>query len=258
MIIDQLGVNNFQNEDFQIHREDGMPDYLFVLFKSPAEVFAEGKYEDVDAGVCICFDKYKIQSYHPKPGISFLHDYLHFDLESDYERMLFSDFPLGVPFPVSLPRLISESLSDICREQLRAASANRREIMSHYGIIFLCRLKDEVDHGTLDREKRENFRILYDLRTEIYREPQTDWSIDSICRRLGISRSYFQHLYREFFSVSPMQDVIAARIDVAKNLLVNSNLRISEVAERCGYRTLTHFIHQFEKYVGVTPGRYGR
>jgi len=256
MIITDLDVNNIQSDTFRLHRECGRSDYLFVLFKSPAKVMADNIYADADEHNCIFFDKYQIQSYFPCASHRFVHDYIHFDLESDYEKMLFSSIPKGTLLTLSFPDLISHTLSEIRYELKEDFSEYKNEILTNLGIVFLYRIKSEIDHYDNAHANSAVFRNLYQLRREIHRNPHLDWSIDSICTKACMSRSYFQHLYKKFFAVSCTQDVISARISAAKTLLLNSDFRINEIAHKCGYQNVTHFNRQFRNVTGISPKKF--
>ena len=256
MIITMADVDNYQGSEFKIHRVNGRPDYLFVHFRSPAMVMVNGTYTKVDKGSCIFFGKHKIQSYFPCKTHTFLHDYIHFDLESNLEEMLFSDIPIGIPITLSFPELITSTLFAIKNELNSSFSNYKKEVLTALGSMFIYRIKNETDYCARNNKKRANFKALHDLRQEIYRNPQKSWSIDHMCKTVCMSRSYFQHLYKEFFDISCTEDVIQARISAAKALLLCSNFRVSEIAEKCGYQNTTHFIRQFKGVVGVTPEKF--
>jgi hypothetical protein len=46
------------------------------------------------------------------------------------------------------------------------------------------------------------------------------------------------------------------RIEKAKNMLLNPNLRISEVAFDVGFQSLTHFNRIFRRMAGESPTQY--
>jgi AraC-like DNA-binding protein len=46
------------------------------------------------------------------------------------------------------------------------------------------------------------------------------------------------------------------RIETAKNLLLNPNLRVSEIACEVGFQSLTHFNCVFRNLTGQSPSRY--
>lgn len=255
MLITLLDVQNIQPKTFRLHRENGRSDYLFVLFRSPAMVLVEGSYVQALPGQCILFGKYKIQSYHPLPGMEFCHDFIHFDIQTQYEDILLSSIPKGVLITLPLPEQISSSLEQILTEQ-RSSSTYRNDILSHLGTIFLYRIKNALQQGPIHPKKQAAYQALRALRDEIYRQPQQDWCIDRLCRHACLSRSYLQHLYREFFGVSCMEDVILARLCLAKQLLLTGDLPVQEVSRACGYQNVTHFIRQFRQRTGMPPERF--
>jgi len=45
-------------------------------------------------------------------------------------------------------------------------------------------------------------------------------------------------------------------VEKAKNLLLNRNLRVSEIAYEVGFQSLTHFNRVFKKITGQSPTEY--
>jgi len=80
--------------------------------------------------------------------------------------------------------------------------------------------------------------------------------LEEIMRRIGISRSHFQRVYKELFSISCGDDVIRARIEKSKQLLVYTDLRIQEIALQCGYSNESHFMRQFKDKCGITATQF--
>ena len=76
---------------------------------------------------------------------------------------------------------------------------------------------------------------------------QTSINAEDFADTLGISKSYFQHLYKEFFGVSFQQDYIQMRIAYAQDLLETSDMPMEQIAEICGYTNEVHFYRQFKK-----------
>lgn len=97
---------------------------------------------------------------------------------------------------------------------------------------------------------------LRQLRREIHASPQKDWGISDMAQSIGISSSHFHRMYKLEFGVSCKDDVIAARIEKAKQLLQGTNLRVQEIAGACGYSDCSHFMRQFKNKVGVSALQY--
>ncbi|WP_024860389.1 helix-turn-helix domain-containing protein [Ruminococcus flavefaciens] len=97
---------------------------------------------------------------------------------------------------------------------------------------------------------------LRELQYNVYEEPQLEWTAFKAAARIGLSISYFQHLYRQFLNISFNADVISARLALAEQLLVNTALNVSEIAERCGYPDASHFMKLFRRKKGMTASEY--
>ena len=98
--------------------------------------------------------------------------------------------------------------------------------------------------------------VLARMRREIMSEPQKEWNIEQLAHSAGISRSHLQRLYKQFFNVSCMEDIIASRMNRAKQLLTYTDLRIQEIAMQCGYNNESHFRRQFKERIGMTAVQY--
>ncbi|MBP0967505.1 MAG: diguanylate cyclase, partial [Oscillospiraceae bacterium] len=124
-------------------------------------------------------------------------------------------------------------------------------------ITQIAAAKLEESRASRRNEKASPYyREFVDLRERIYSNPQEDWSIDSMCRDLILSRGYFQKLYTRCFGISFTQDVINSRIELSKRLLASTDYSIACIADQSGYSNYVHFMHQFKKIVGITPTEY--
>ncbi len=100
------------------------------------------------------------------------------------------------------------------------------------------------------------YETLLEIRRNIHNFPSEKWTVDFICRKANLSRSYFQFLYREAFGITCINDVIESKISLARKLLENTNDTVSSIAGQCGYDNDVHFMRQFKKLTGVTPSEY--
>ncbi len=96
------------------------------------------------------------------------------------------------------------------------------------------------------------------IHLELWMMPGATWRSETAAAELGISKSYFQRLYKQHIGTAFTDDLIAARLSKAKSLLETTNLRIQEISEQCGYQTMSHFMRQFKERTGVTAIQFRR
>ena len=81
-------------------------------------------------------------------------------------------------------------------------------------------------------------------------------SLKSIAEAVNANQYYLSHIFKEEIGFSPMQYVTRRRIVEAQNLLINTQLSITEIAANVGYNNSNYFQNVFKKIVGYTPGSY--
>lgn len=108
--------------------------------------------------------------------------------------------------------------------------------------------------------KNENFNKINNKITftkhKIMSNIKKNWTLKEMADLSGYSTSRFSELYRKQYSISPINDLINHRIEIAKNLLLLSNQSVSCIAEICGFSTINYFSKYFKKVTGYTPSEY--
>ena len=83
-----------------------------------------------------------------------------------------------------------------------------------------------------------------------------DLSLAQVAKFVHTSVFYFCKLFKRSTGVNFTEYVSRIRIEKSKNLLLNRNLRISEIAYEVGFQSLTHFNRTFKNIVGESPTEY--
>lgn len=81
-------------------------------------------------------------------------------------------------------------------------------------------------------------------------------SLSMVAGALHMSTFYFCKMFRKSTGLNFTDYVARERIERAKNLLLNPNLRVSEIAYEVGFQSLTHFNRVFRRIVGRTPTEF--
>lgn len=86
-----------------------------------------------------------------------------------------------------------------------------------------------------------------------------NFDIDSIYDEFDLSKDYVRRQFIKEKGISPLQFLNNTRINAAQKLLISrniNNLKIYEIAERCGFTDQLYFSRVFKKIVGVSPKEY--
>ena len=85
---------------------------------------------------------------------------------------------------------------------------------------------------------------------------QRDWTIESLAKEVGYSRSVFAERFRSVTGVTPMTYLTSLRINRAITLIEEGARPLSEITYLTGYKSEAGFSRAFLREMGVTPGRY--
>ena len=83
-----------------------------------------------------------------------------------------------------------------------------------------------------------------------------DLSLGSVAREVHVSPFYLSKLFRKTTGMTFTEFVSRTRVEKARKLLLNPNLRVSEIVYDVGFQSLTHFNRIFKKLMGESPSRY--
>lgn len=83
-----------------------------------------------------------------------------------------------------------------------------------------------------------------------------DISIDMICTACYMSKYYFCRLFKKKIGMTVMEYILKTRISMAKELLTDSTLSVTEISEECGFSGISYFSRTFKNETGVTPLQY--
>jgi AraC-like DNA-binding protein len=81
-------------------------------------------------------------------------------------------------------------------------------------------------------------------------------SIEAVARECGLSRSHFGKAFKQSVGSTPYQWVLEQRLELAKRLLRESLLELSEVAGECGFSDQSHLTRLFSRREGTSPGTW--
>ncbi len=80
------------------------------------------------------------------------------------------------------------------------------------------------------------------------------WPVGRLARVSGVSQAHFARSFKEAFGVPPHRYLLTRRIERARSLLRDTDLAITEIALRTGWKSLGTFGRTFRDVTGESPG----
>ena len=90
------------------------------------------------------------------------------------------------------------------------------------------------------------------IKTHLHEEITID-KLSSLCY---MSKPSFFRCFKREFGISPVDFIIHERMKMAKKLLKDVNVTISQAAYAVGINNLSYFFKLFKRFEGVTPNEF--
>ncbi len=248
----RIGCNTTHDSSFSVERGNGYEWYLLLLVKSPAIFIIDGEEINTPPNTLIIYDKYYPQKYGANRS-EYKNDWIHFEL--DPVLLMQYQIALNTPLYIFNHYYLSDLIQKITSE-FYSNNPYKEQTIEYLMQILFIKAKEQMETKTFQPWHSKIHQELIELRSEIYSNPHSNWSIPVMADKLHISCGYLQNIYKETFLTSCMSDVIESRIIYAKELLAESDLSVGEISYLCGYHNEVHFMRQFKKLTASTPTEY--
>ena len=250
--VDYVSVRMEEEKYTRIRRPYGSGGYLLLRFRTPMYVFRDETTETAAPGAMLLYT----------PGVpqdfgairEFGADMLLFTAEPGEVEAF--GLPLNEVFMPAEQKITGQILDQLELEY--CTQDEMAPVMLDAGIrrLFVHLKREEKVHKFETEKEQTLYRLFLQARYTMLKNCEKEWASTNACEMVSLSRSQFYKYYTDFFGVSPMQDVTYARIQLAKELLSNRNLQVTEVAYRCGYKSIHHFSRTFKEHCGMSPLAY--
>ena len=233
---------------FLIDRPRGYPEYSFVHFTDGIETLVDGKAVFMPPHSCILWRPRTPQYF--KSDVTVSHDWFHFtgNLEPYFKE-------LGLPVDTWLHPAQCFFISEIMQElqdEFFSKKSGREKLMKLKARELFLKFSRAIGETPGDSVSEQ----LRALRTKVLSDLSHPWSVEEMANRLSLSPSRFHVLYHSLYVTSPTDDLIRARIDMAKYELASTSRSVAQIAELLGYRNASHLSRQFKGLVGLSPQQY--
>ena len=185
--------------------------------------------------------------------------YLWFHITGYGAAGLLSDclMPLGVPSAVGFPKEAEEKfgnlfraflIGDPCRDILTCSCV--MDICAMFGRILTKKEENDKQQQTVDPKR------IYRSLSFVHRNLSKPISVRELAEMENLGASRYRALFHRVTGLSPIRYITIQRMQRATELLSQTALSISAVAESVGYEDSLYFSRVFRNEFGVSPQAY--
>lgn len=162
----------------------------------------------------------------------------------------------------------AEEITDKVMRMLHTLQLDTRCVSGLSGLISSIHTVEELERyfetliseaGRLIRVKKEErdpvISFVGSYLKEHYAE---DITLDLVAGKMNITGGYLSTYFKEKTGINFVDYVNEFRIRQAMDLLLQTDLKIQDIAVQTGYQTMSSFNRTFKKFAGITPSEYRR
>lgn len=149
-----------------------------------------------------------------------------------------------------------EIISDIFKENPEGYRSIYKQSSVEQVINWLTYFNEQL--CIIFRERRKDYKnhIVMSVKKYIGQNVKERLSLNEVAAVFGISPNYLSQLFKKYNDAGFNEYVTSCKINEAKKLLEESNLKVYEIAETLGFESAFYFSKVFKKVEGCSPTEY--
>lgn len=108
------------------------------------------------------------------------------------------------------------------------------------------------------KKHKKNWKLAQDIINDVKQRLHENITLKDVAEKYSFSPNYLGQIFKEEMNMNFSDYVSMLRMEKAGALLMETNLKVYEIANLIGYRYLPYFSRQFKDYHGKTPLEYRR
>lgn len=98
--------------------------------------------------------------------------------------------------------------------------------------------------------------IEYEMKDYLNTQITAKFKMEHLCKQVSRSESQTIRIFKKTFGVTPYAYLLSKKIEFSKRLLENTNLSISQIADKLCFADEYYFSNAFKSRVGIAPTLY--
>lgn len=259
VVVTALGVRWIHEMGYTVDRPHGLDEYVLLRFYSPMLVRTATGLVNGEPDDCLLYAP-RFPQWFSGRDVGHADDHMHVDGPGVSELVSRFRLPVNRLFRPRQVDFIPPTITAISRELHRREPFWQHSVRTLVETLMLRlgRATGEQEQAGLTPADLVHAEALRTIRMQVHERLEERWTVASMARLANLSVSRFGVLYRTLFGVSPVEDLIDARLARARALLANAALSVGEAAAAAGFTNVCYFSRLFRRRVGSTPREYYR
>lgn len=129
-----------------------------------------------------------------------------------------------------------------------------------YSLIFelIYILKNKAKSNTKFKPKNNNHYIIEKTLEYIKNNLESNLSLETLAKTANFNAVYFHKLFKAAIGKTLREYIEEQRLKKAINLLISTNMTITQIAYECGFSSQSYFNYAFKRKMKVSPREYAK
>ena len=145
----------------------------------------------------------------------------------------------------------AESITDLAIQM--EDSDNIRQLPKIMSLLPMLAGYKSTAIASQPHQINESLRRLHSVDSYIVSNYRRKIALDDICRHIGMGKTSFCVFFKSHTGKSFITYLEEYRIDVAKSLLLRSEMPVSDICYESGFNNIPYFNRVFKKFIGLSP-----
>lgn len=185
-------------------------------------------------------------------------------LDIPFERLIehysgckIPELPKNIPLSRHKASQMEELLERLLDELLSTSSCREVHVQECFLklITSVYELSKQSISNDLDTEIREKMAR---IKKSFDRTPENNTPLNELAEKVHMSKEHFIRTFKKIYGDPPGRFRQLRRLEKAVKLLLNSNMKIKDIATNCGFESIFYFSKIFKQHFSVSPKEYRR
>lgn len=113
-----------------------------------------------------------------------------------------------------------------------------------------------IFHTVKNVKDNSNLKVIDQVNAYIFEHLSEKLVLEDIANQVSFSKTYLAKLYKQETGMTIWNYLVKIRMQQSRDLILDSSLKIYEIAQRVGYNDSVRFSDLFKKHYGLTPLEY--